>query len=296
MSIWGDMGLFNSRMNGVNPCTFLNAAYGFSHDLRKKLWPERTAIHTPDFDYTAHRKGTDGSRLTTFWPHYNWYFSFPDDEYGPLGRPVPEEYWNSIPRWSEILTYDEQRLIGEEIIQNPYFLGPEKPDITDPAWPLQRYNVIQHLRYLSVPLDIRTKEYNEQLKINEWKDYKYEYHYYQDNSIRRDDFYWHGRNATVWGYVQVEARISEYWRQGNTVCKIGYEGRWKDDWDQQHFPPAPLNGCAWSDGNYFLSDEFTENLGNRSGGDSIVWLYGVVDLATHPDFAQYFDINEEEEQ
>ena len=284
------MGLFDGRMNGVIPCAFLNAAYGFSHDLRKKLWPERTNIQTPDFDYTAHRKGTDGSVLKYFWPHYNWYFSFPDDEYGPLGRPVPEAYWNGLPRWSEILTYDEQMLIGEEIIQNPYFLGPEKPDITDPSWPLQRYKVIQHLRYISVPLDIRTKEYNARLKIYEWKDYKYENHIYQDNSINRDRFYWHGRLGDDWGYVQVEARISEYWRQGNTVCKIGYEGKWKEP--AGHTVPTPLDGCAWVNGNYLLSNEYT---GNRSG-DGIVKLYGVADLATHPDFEQYFDINEEEEQ
>ena len=284
------MGLFDGRMNGVNPCTFLNAAYGLSHDLRQKMWPDRPILHTPEFDYTCHRKGTDGRGSQSFWPRENWYYSFPYDELGwsQLGRPVPEEYWNDLPRWSEIYTYDEQMLIEEEIIPTPYRQG--GPSIADPAWPLQRHKVIQHMRYLSVPLDIRTKEYNGQIGVNEWKDYKDEDHYYRDNCIDRDNFYW----ATTWGCVQVEARISEYWRQGNTVCKIGYEGRWKDDWDQQHHPPAPLNGCAWSNGNYFLSSEF--NLPGYNHGRCIVKLYGVVDLATHPDFEQYFDINEEEEQ
>lgn len=291
MSVWSDMGVIGAEMRGVDPCTFLNTAYGFFKELRQQIRPEWDSFHLPDWDFARHRKAGDrGMRGGVYWPALERDLSFPSGYYGQLGLPIPESYWNSVPRWSEILTCDEARLIGEDILQSPYGYG-ARPAVMDPAWPVQRYKVIQKMRYITVPLNIRTKEWNWQYNRVEWVDYR-------DpsgsdifaHSINRDDFDWTapGRGGQ---YIQIEAQISEYWARENVVCKIGYEGGWRYSGLDREQPP-PINGSAWVGGDRFLSGEYT----GSASWPGIVRLFGAVDLSTHPDFERYFDINDNEEE
>lgn len=277
MSVWSDMGIFDGRMNAVIPCVFLNTLYGFFQKIREKTLPEY--VHIRDWDFSLLRKaGYWGEE----WRRIGDCLTFPTTGLN-LGRPVPESYWNSVPRWSTIMGLDEKTILGEDVIPWPYYAGGDikRPAIMDPSWPLQRHKLVQKMRYISVPLKVRTLYYMYSSHSFVWTDYNWTY-----GSIDTDYFDWCGQDKAG-EYRQVEAEIPEYWRQGNTVCKIGYEGGWY--WPvQASEPPPPINGCAWHSGNRYLSAEYTEQYSFRG----FVRLYGVADLSTHPDFTQYFDINE----
>ena len=297
MSVWTDMGVVRGRMNGVNPCTFLNTAYGFFQQTREKTRYEKE--HSTDWDFLLRRKAGEADSLDwRKWREAGERLTFPaaPEEWGGLARPIPESYWNSVPRWSSILSLNEEALLGEDIIPWPY-ASQSRPAIMDPAWPRQRYKVIQQMRYMTVPLHIRTKE----------KKYIPTYPYYTfawgDYSPQISNPYFINTRYFGWcgkelggDYRQVEARIPEYWTQRNTVCKIGLEGGWSDVGEAPVAPPGapppPINGCYWHNSSTYLSGEYTEE-GSYWG---TVRLFGAVDLSTHPDFAQFFDINEEEVQ
>ena len=301
MSVWSDMGLVNARMYAVNPCTFMNTAYGFFRDLRLKLWPAddpNVPLYLPDYDFSLHRRcGDKGGAGSAQWPELDDtkapgyrnrnVLSFPDVPSEYLGFPVPESYWNSIPKWSEIFTYTEKMLIGEDVMHSPYYEYGERPSRNDPAWPIQRYKVIQAMRYTTIPINIRVKDYDRYTDTATWHEWHPTFFPY-NHSINDPNFPWAVRYE-YGGYLQIEAEVPEYWTQGNTVCKIGYEGGWNGPgWEVD----PPISGCVWNSGNRFLSSEYTGKISPRA----IVRLYGAADLATHPDFEQYFDTNEKEEQ
>ena len=274
------MGVRDGKMRGVNPCSFLNSAYGFFQELRRQIWPDDRGAQLPEWDFFLRRKA--GERERSCWGDWlllGRYLSFPSAN-EKLGRPIPETFWNSLPLWGNIFAQTEETLLDEEIAPSPYGDYYPGTEIMDPAWPLQRYRLIQKMRYMTVPLKIRTREYDRFSHTVNWRDYAETY----PRSINKDSFYWNGRDNEG-QYVQIEAQIPEYWAQGNTVCKIGLEGGWKYS-DSR--PPPPIDGCAWHNGTWYLSGEYT----GLNSSPGIVRLFGAADLATHPDFARYFDVNE----
>ena len=153
----------------------------------------------------------------------------------------------------------------------------------DPAWPVQRYKVIQQLRYITVPLDIRVEVQN--WGTSEW--------YWVDWYSEAGNSQYGCINKTVYPYFdwiflrKIEAKFADYWTQGNTVCKIGVFGEKPYDGYS-----IQIDGCFW------VNDK--EYSCTRSSGvenpEQKLRIYGAVDLSTHPDFAQYFDITENEEE
>ena len=284
------MGLVNARMYAVDPCTFMNTAYGFFHDLRLALWPvdDTTwqSLHLPDYDFALHRRCGDIGISGAAWPDLDSALSFPNEE-DRLGWPVPENYWNSIPKWSEIFTCNEETLIGEEILHSPYYEYGARPGLNDPAWPIQRYKVMQKMRYITIPLNIRVKDYELWSDTATWHEWVIPNRIY-NHSINSTNFNW-GARGYYNGYLQIEAEVPEYWTRGNAVCKIGYEGGWHGGGYEAQ---PPISGCVWNSGNRFLSSEYTGSISPMA----TVRLFGAIDLSTHPDFAEYFDTNEEEEQ
>ena len=152
-----------------------------------------------------------------------------------------------------------------------------------PAWPLQRSGIIQKMRYLTVPLDIRSKLYDLYSDSVYWTDHYGESRQY--GYLSTDDFRWNGSDDGG-RYIRIEAQIPEYWAQGNTVCKIAFEGGWYDP--DGSCPPPPVDGCGWHDGSRYSTGEYT----GRFSARGVVRLFGAADLSTHPDFARYFDPNE----
>ena len=280
MSVWSDMGAAGGRMNGVDPGTFLNAACAFFREIRRRSWPDGRS-RFPEWDFSLRRKA--GERELSTWNEWlllGKYLSFPT-EIEELGRPIPEIYWNSLPRWSDIFTQNERTLLQEEILPCPYGETIIGPEIMDPAWPLQRLEVIRKMRYMTVPLNIRTREYDESSGTCRWFDYSGVY----PNSVNREDFRWNGQ-TNEGQYVQVEAQIPEYWTRGDTVCRIGYQGGWKWSYQEEYSGPPPINGCAWVNGARYLSGAYA----GPGSGPAVVRLFGAADLATHPDFSRYFDV------
>ena len=277
MSVWSDIGVVDDHLNAVNPCAFLNAAYGFFKGMRYQIAVITHAMPTlPDYDFLFRRKSNPRALRPDA-------FSCPMEP-DMLGRPIPENYWNTLPQWGEIFAQTEETLLGEDIVPFPY--SRTGNSIMSPEWPLQRYKIIQKMRYMTVPVELRAKEYGK------WIDYSHRWDIYDsyrpitEYGMNTDKFWWRKSGQ----YSQLEAQIPEYWSKGNTVCKIGYIGRWALPDDPN--PPPPINGCAWSGGSLYLTEEY---MGTYSGR-AVIQLYGAVDLATHPDFAQYFDMNEKEEQ
>lgn len=76
-----------------------------------------------------------------------------------------------------------------------------------------------------------------------------------------------------WAWTRtIEAAIPAYWQQA-TSRKIGINGQ----------EGKPISGNSWQGDAW----SFTYSSGELG---QYLWLYGAADLATHPDFAQYFDI------
>ena len=283
MSVWSDMGVGDGRMNGVEPGAFLNAAYAFFGEVRKHVWPDRTSAWLPDWGFSLRRKAGERERRNwNDWVLLGRYLSFPA-ETEALGRPIPETFWNSLPGWNGIFAQTEETLLGGETVPCPYGSSPMRAEIMDPAWPLQRYGIIRKMRYMTVPLNIRTKVYDPYTGSVYWTDHYSES--YQYGYLNTGGFYWNGLDDGG-RYICIEAQLPEYWAQGSTVCRIAFEGGWADPGST--YPPPPVDGCGWHDGDRYFSGEYTGQFSSRG----VLRLFGAADLSTHPDFARYFDPNE----
>ena len=287
MSVWSDMGLTGGRMNGVNPCVFLNNAYSFFYDLRKNIWPDDSSRWIPQWDFSLRRKaGEREPRNWIDWEFLGGYLSFNryQGTYSPFFVPVRKVYWDTLFSRDDIFNETEESLLGETIVPCPYSATIMRTAIMDPAWPTQRYKIIQQMRYLTVPLEIRVKIYDiysgGQIYWTDW----YSESFWQRGYSDTDEFKWCGKDHGG-RYLQLEAKFPEYWRKGDTVCKISYEGGWY--YPEVTLPPPPINGRGWYDGRDYLTEEYTGQYSERG----VVRLYGAVDLSTHPDYAEYFDVN-----
>jgi len=155
-----------------------------------------------------------------------------------------------------------------------------RTQIMDPAWPLQRYELIRKMRYMTIPLNIRSKVRDPNTGAVSWIDHYYQS--YQYGYLNTDNFYWNGRLDTG-RYILLEAEIPEYWTRGSAVCRIAFEGGWSEP--DNGYPPPPVAGRGWHDGGRYLAGEYAGQFSARG----IVRLFGAADLSTHPDFARYFD-------
>lgn len=280
MSVWSDMGLSGGRMNGVDPCTFLNAAYGFFAEVRKHIRPDTESEQLRDFDFSLRRKAGEHELNTrSDWELLGKSLSFPVEN-KVLGRPIPEIYWNTVPDRSGIFTQTEETLLGGETVPCPYAAPLMRREIMDPAWPLQRYGLIQKMRYMTVPLNIRSKVRDSGTGAVFWVDHYSES--WQYGYLDTENFYWNGRLNTG-RYILLEAEIPEYWRWGNTVCKIAFEGDRAEHYNG--CPPPPVVGRGWHDGGRYLAGDYA----GEYPFSGVVRLFGAADLSTHPDFARYFD-------
>ena len=267
MSVWSDMGLVEGRMNGVDPCVFLDTALAFFEEVRFRT-----------LENYRRNEGSFGLRLMGLGETYTRYFSC-FDAYFPerrLGMPVPERFWEGTPVWSTVFGLGEAGVLEEDVLFPPdtrYFR------VTDPAWPLQRYRLIQRMRYLTVPAEVRIlKGYDGQWyaggggALDHWYLRGWWYEAYDR------PFYWEPN-----GSKRIRVRIPEYWTRENTVCRIGFEV----EKINSGTPDPPISGCFWHRGNEYLSAEYA----GPEETSCYMRGFGVADLSTHPDFAQYFDID-----
>lgn len=123
-------------------------------------------------------------------------------------------------------------------------------DVMSPDWPEQRRKLIDLARYAVVPLAITIRR-GAATSAAEYISYS---------------FQWFENSA-------IEASFPAYWQQA-TSRKVGVFGE-KD---------MPIAGNFWQDTAYSFS--YTQ----ADIRSQTLWIYGAVDLATHPDFAEFYDI------
>ena len=280
MSVWSDMGVIDGKMRGVNPCRFLNAAYRFFQDLKYEMRHSvKTDHHASEWhDFSFDRLLRYEMHGRSDLPSHIWLnFSTKSNDGYAFNTPITEEQWNSeAPDWNTVFSMSEKDLLGEEPISYPalsaLFGGAY---ISDIPWLEQRCKLIQKVRFVTVPLKIRVLNTPYSTSEGEWIDWGY-----NKGCIDWEDFQW-------FYYRQIEADIPEYWCKEGTVCKIGVNSEYLTP----YYTSPPFDGDFWVSGPHFKSGktDYKERY-------SKIKLYGAVDLATHPDFKKYFDINTNEDK
>ncbi|MBR2372733.1 MAG: hypothetical protein IKA87_00720 [Lentisphaeria bacterium] len=282
MSVWSDMGLINGEMRGVDPCVFLNTAFRFFQDLqyrtRVSVDPDFEPPEICHFDFSFDRMPKffqsfpDAGKVFYPWQYFSYYYEYSNwHPQAARGFPIPEETWqNEKPDLNAAFLLGEKGILGEDIIEHN---GTREP-INDIPWALQRYRLIQKMRFVTVPLAIRVFDNS----IEKWSDYRLYDGYFSRHPGRIDS------RAFDWClFPQIEAQIPEYWQKEGTVCKIGINAK---KGAYIIYPPPPVTGDLWKQGAYFKSAKYE----GRYPQESDLMIYAAVDLASHPDFKKYFDL------
>lgn len=260
MSVWSDMGLVGGEMRGVNPGAFLNTALGFFQELRL-----RTKGTTPyrGWNFDGLKKENLSLLNSRYGSGHNFnvwgLFTLTGGGYPEiLCRPITENFWRTAPEWTRISGLSEADVLGEEIVEKLWYNYSTQTyngrRSMEPAWALQRYRLIQKMRYVTVPID------------------------YGDGVFEYEHFFW----DSIAGY-RLRFALPSYWAQSGVDCRIGIKAETLD----LSRPAPPIEGCFWVNGSEFVAGEAAA----FSGQASKILVCGAVDLATHPDFARYFDVN-----
>ena len=261
-SLWYEMGLREGKFRSVEQSVFLNTVYSFYYTLqsrcRQTAGENRVLPCYYDLSFTGRSKWNPGKNGSNFEALVQEMCCFPPL---PFGTPVTEEFWNSEkPLWdAEILDPQMEKFIGEEIL--PY---PGRNTLPygawrrtgEPAWEKQQYKVIQQMRYCIVPLHISGLGAEAaHACFADYEDWK-------------------------WGSDDIEIKLPGYWDTG--ASRMGIYAREKISGD-----PPPIEGCFWVPG----ADTYrVKSSGAVYRTVSTLRVFGVTDLAHHPDFEKYFDL------
>lgn len=268
MSVWSDIGIDGTgAFFGVLPGDFLREAYAFCGLLKSKLWAWNKQL--PAYDFSFRPKIGDRDAFWTY--DLDGYLSpVPTYFQQVLGRPVPAAAFASDPDWPGIFDLTDADLLGEAVLPFPF--SHYGYSVMDPGWYKQRYKLYQLIRWVTVELEIKIRRYRN--GEPEWETTEY-----IPGAREITRFNW-GTPADPGTYPwtdRIEIAFPAYWQQAD--CKIGIEGR-----SIAGERETPL-GSSWVDSQHY-EYEYTGYLSPTQ----TLRIYGVADLATHPDFAQYFDI------
>jgi hypothetical protein len=268
------MGIRDGKFRCVPQSSFLNAAYRFFFDLYVKShrsvepeWEPSNFEKKNAFRFNGIIKWavrTDLERRV-----YDE-FSFKG---APFGSPLPKAYWaGDKPEWSyNILNPKEEDLIGEEIAPPIYYkLFFEKFLLRSGEflWEKQRYKLIEKMRFCTIPLDVQYRYRGE----TRWWPYRTKHYINANLSWELEHRY--------------KITVPPYWCANGIDYKIGIFAKKRSSSDTQ----VALDGCYW-----LKAPSFETNIiQNNVAGSSEVRIYGAVDLATHQDFAKYFDSSDYE--
>lgn len=275
MSVWTDIGMREGMFYGVVPEFFLRNAFSFfsllRNQCRKSVDPDHAVPaweKRMDFFARAKHHGTGRSRVdpyNDYWKYFTYFFIRPDvGSQAPIGAPIPEYLWCEPPKW-EKTNFTEAEILGEsEIFRHPADRGTAIPR-TAPSldWHKQRYRLIQKGRYCIVPITTNVKYDGEWLNMTTSAGY-----------INDEDFGW-------WYVRGLKFAFDDFWFQEGVDARIGIYN--------EHVGGAavfPFQGAYW-----FPQKTVTliPEEDKRWDGYSILRAYGIIDLSTHPDFAEYFD-------
>ena len=272
-SIWYEMGLRNGTFKGTVPAVFMNSAYRFFLDLKTRCRQSIVPGYTPsgkDVQFTFTGRDRQG-RWHTPWTQdfYREFFTFGSV---PMGTPVGKEFWESEKPvlTDEVLAPAEENILGEEIALAPSAYTGDLRLINDISWEKQRYLLIQKMRYCIIPLKILSRKKN---YISSWTKW-YEY-LGNTGCVDRKSFYWGDHS-------QLHIKFPEYWTAGNTRCRIAVNAR-----NLTSGYKVPVEGNFWCSGVEYITPPPPER--DLWYSSSQLRIYGVVDLASHPEWQKYFD-------
>ena len=274
MSVWTDIGMREGMFYGVVPEFFLRNAFSFFSLLRNQCRKSVDPDHTvPDWekymDFFAREKHRGARRdiaepYNDYWNYFTYFFIRPDQgSRAPIGAPIPEYLWCEPPKW-EKTNFTEAEILGEsEIFSHPAVTGTEIPR-TAPSldWHKQRYRLIQKGRYCIVPITTNVKYDGEWLNMT------------SAGYINDENFGW-------WYVRGLKFSFDDFWFQEGVDARIGIYN--------EHVGGAavfPFQGAYWFQQKTVTLIPEEEK---RWDGYSILRVYGIIDLSTHPDFAEYFD-------
>ena len=276
-SLWYEMGIREGLFTGTVPAVFMNSAYRFFLDLKTKCRQSVVpGYRAPEKDesftfYGRNRNGLWCDRQTFFDPKQFFREKFTFDKV-PMGTPVTEKFWNAeTPELTdEVLNPSEKTILGEDVIPSPAESPMRIMLLDDSSWEKQRYRLIQKMRYCIVPLKIiyRTKDYK--YKWSKWYEYLG-----NTGCINTNNFDWSR-------YSQLRIQIPEYWAAATARCRICITAR-----NNTPYYKVPVEGEILINGNTYMTAQLPgEELWYSN---SQLRIFGLIDLATHPDWQKYFD-------
>jgi hypothetical protein len=281
-SVWHEMGMREDQFKGVIPEKFLEKCFAFFSSLRNQCRKDLDPYYTPpSWERYMNFYGKDkflGTRTYSsdayndYWSYFTYFSSSPrNGNKVPVGSPVPEELWQSDqPRW-EKTDFSEKELLQEEISPHPLNNNRSGGGFAASLnWHRQRYRLIQKMRYCIVPLQISYQEY-------------YSRNWYNMSGGFVDS------SSFSWDHIyKLRMQFPEYWCLAGTSLKIGVYA------EKVYGTRLPLSGSFMHRGSSFTTDP--PPVGKSWQGSSLLRVYGMADLSTHPDFSHYFEINTEKEE
>ncbi len=274
MSVWSDIGIRKGEFFAVNPTLFLATVFQFFTETREVLYREwqfgasyphewRKSI---SFNWCSKRDEiyTSGGHGGVF--AENMLGLNIDLNSGPplhdfTSLFMPPDTWCARPGdvWDMPLFREDKDVFGDMLILHPLQQAQSGDAFLadDIKWQHQRYELIQRLRFLVIPMAIYVKW----TKDADWEAYS-------DGMLGEVFNIFDG----VWG---IKAVVADYWARDGVSFKIGV--RSEGDF--------PVVGNFWHNGKEFVFDN-GENIGRFN---SYINIFAVVDLATHPDFEKYYD-------
>lgn len=272
------MGIRDGRFQGTVPAAFMNGAYRFFLDLKTKCRQSvvpgyRAPERDEQFSFTGRNRNGLWCDRTSFWnPEEFFREKFTFDKV-PMGTPVTEKFWNAeTPVWTdEVLQPSEKTILGEEIIPSPAESPMRIMLLDDPSWERQRYRLIQKMRYCIVPLKIIYRTKDHKYKWSKWYEYL-------GNTGCIDSKYFDWNQ-----YSQLRIQIPKYWATETARCKICITAK-----NNTPYYKVPVEGNILIDGNACMTSPPPDK--ETWYSNSQLRIYGLIDLATHPDWQKYFDI------
>lgn len=260
-SIWYEMGLREGEFRAVEHTRFLNSVYSFYHTLQSRC--RETAGETwalPSYytlSFNGRPKWNPGKNGSSFEALVEELCRFPPV---PFGTPVTKTFLeNPSPLWDEATLNPSCRtFIGEELLPYPgrntlsYSARRRKDDF---SWEKQQYRLIQSMKYCIVPLQITGL----------------------GAEAARYGFV--NSETWFWGREEIFIKLPSYWAMPE--AKIGIYARSKSSGT-----PPPVEGAFWVSG----ETPYRAPGASSSSITSTLRIYGVTDLAHHPDFEKYFDL------
>lgn len=265
-SVWYDLGIRDGEFHGVDPTRFLNTAANFfiklKHSCRKSIMPGYTANNKAlSYSFAGLCRWHGSQQLDWSNPYCKDRFIY---QRAPLGTPITPENLAADPIWDNNVTSPSlESILKEPRITREYAAGVRFYDELE--WQKQLMKLIQAMRYCIIPIDVHYM-----LHDGIWREW------YHATGCVNNNVYWSDKK-------RMHVRIPEYWDHEGLRFKLGVWAKKASEGEG-----VPVEGAFWVN-----AKEYTIVVPPELYTNSLLRIYGVIDLSIHPDFREYFEHSEE---